>query len=407
MKHLEHSTCSSSAAGRAAGCECARRVALVTKKSLADFGLAGRHARSADSVDALSDRRRRTVRRQGHALRRRTRTRCDRMAHRARRALHPRRTRRTGLSPDARGRPQPPAHRACRTTPPARRYRHTLTGHVREHPGIHIFERHLAVDLIVGWKLGRPDIGCAGAYVLDIAIDQVDRSRHRYVVLATGGAGKVYLYTTNPDTATGDGIAMAWRAGCRVANMEFIQFHPTCLYHPHAKSFLISEAMRGEGGCCACPTASASCRRTIRGRTGAARHRGARHRPRDEEARPRLRLSRHHAQAGEDFLRSSTFPNIQPLPRTGHRHHGAAHARWCRRRTTPAAAWSSTAPADRPARPLRVGETSPSPGCTAPTAWPAIRCSSASCSPAPPRRTSSRGREDRLPRPADNGTRAR
>ncbi len=124
----------------------------------------------------------------------------------------------------------------------------TLYERLRAAPNIEMRARHLAVDLITGRKLGDPgDRRVHGAYLLDTEADQVRTIAAGHTVLATGGAGKAFLYTSNPDTATGDGIAMAWRAGCRVSNLEFIQFHPTCLYHARAKSFLITEAMRGEG----------------------------------------------------------------------------------------------------------------------------------------------------------------
>ncbi|HMX52949.1 MAG TPA: L-aspartate oxidase [Plasticicumulans sp.] len=124
----------------------------------------------------------------------------------------------------------------------------TLEERARACPTLRLFENHVAVDLVTTRKLGLTDNRCVGAYVLDRDSGRIEVIAARFVILASGGASRVYLYSSNPDGSTGDGIAMAWRAGCRIANMEFMQFHPTCLYHPAAKSFLITEAVRGEGG---------------------------------------------------------------------------------------------------------------------------------------------------------------
>lgn len=124
----------------------------------------------------------------------------------------------------------------------------TLVGKAGTHPNICVMERRNAVDLIISNKIGLPGTRrVVGAYVWNREREQVETYRARTVVLATGGAAKVYQYTTNPDISSGDGIAMAWRAGCRVANLEFNQFHPTCLFHPQARNFLLTEALRGEG----------------------------------------------------------------------------------------------------------------------------------------------------------------
>ena len=123
----------------------------------------------------------------------------------------------------------------------------TLQQRALEHPNITLVEGCTAVDIVTQKRPEASERVCIGMYVFSQKTSRVELIPAKFVALATGGASKTYLFTTNPDGASGDGIAMAWRAGCRVANMEFNQFHPTCLYHPHAKSFLITEALRGEG----------------------------------------------------------------------------------------------------------------------------------------------------------------
>lgn len=190
----------------------------------------------------------------------------------------------------------------------------TLLDRCKAHPNITIHEHWIALDLITNrqCKMPGPD-RCYGVYVLDIDRQRVESVAASAVVLACGGVGKVYRYTSNPDTSTGDGIAMAWRAGCRVANMEFIQFHPTCLYHPEDRSFLITEALRGEGAQLKIPDAPATTARFM-----PAHDPRAELAPRDIVARAiDFEMKRHgidyvHLDAthlGEEFLKSH-FPTV-------------------------------------------------------------------------------------------------
>ena len=282
----------------------------------------------------------------------------------------------------------------------------SLLAKARANPLITLRERWIAVDLVTSRHLGRDEVPRAyGVYALDIDSRQVETIAASAVVLATGGVGKVYRYTSNPDTSTGDGIAMAWRAGCRVANMEFIQFHPTCLYHPQERSFLITEAMRGEGAQLKLPDGT---------RFMAAHDERGELAPRDIVARAiDFEMKRHGidhvwldaTHLGEAFLKEH-FPTIharclqlgidiarQPIPVVP-----AAHY--------PAAAWSPTWTGAPTCRACSASARPPTRACTAPTAWPATPCWNAwsSATPAP---TRSWPTARRPPWRCPSGTRAR
>ncbi len=199
----------------------------------------------------------------------------------------------------------------------ARKYRKASWRGSGEHPDIDVFERHFAVEIITQHHLGRivtrrtPDITCYGAYILDEETGKVETFLSRVTLMATGGVGAVYTTTTNPLIATGDGIAMVYRAKAPVKGVEFIQFHPTALYHPGDRpSFLITEAVRGYGAVAPATLTALSSRTQVRPApvSRPARHRGPRHRLGDEAQRNRPRLSRRYAQDAAETRRH--FPNI-------------------------------------------------------------------------------------------------